>query len=321
MTRLPGTMRALRFRRHGGPQVLELAEIPVPRPAAGEVLVRVHAAGLNPVDAGLVAEPVPFVEGFALPAVPGWDVAGTVVMRGPDSDGLAVGDEVFGMSRFPRLTAGTFAEYTTVPVADLAPKPAGLTWAQAGALPLSGLTALQAFDAVGGITPGTRVLSEAAAGGVGHVAVQVAKAAGATVIGTASSRRHDFLRSLGADELIDYKATADVFAAATPVHGVLHSTTPQAMTNAARRVERDGFLVSISQDIDSETAAIADERGVRHADILVGADGAGMRRLATLVEESRLAVKVARTYPLERAGDAFKRILDRHTPGKLVLLP
>jgi len=321
MTRLPATMRALRFRRHGGPQVLELAEIPVPRPAAGEVLIRVHAAGLNPVDAGLVAEPAPFVEGFALPAVPGWDVAGTVVMRGPDSDGLAVGDEVFGVSRFPRLTVGTFAEYTTVPVADLAHKPAGLSWAQAGALPIAGLTALQAFDAVGGITPGSRVLIEAAAGGVGHVAVQVAKAAGATVIGTASSRRHDFLRSMGADELIDYTATPDVLAAAGPLHGVLHSTTKQAMTEAARIIEPGGFLVSITHGIDSETAAIADERGVRHADILVAADGAGMRRLASLVDEDKLSVEVARTYPLQRASDAFERIMERHTPGKLVLLP
>jgi NADPH:quinone reductase-like Zn-dependent oxidoreductase len=177
-------MRALRFRAHGRPEVLEVTKLPVPRPGPGEVLLRVRSASVNPVDVGLVAMPLPFVPELRLPVVPGWDVAGTVVMRGPGTEAFSVGDEVFGLSRFPRLTHGTFAEYTTVSGDDLARKPPELPWDQAGALPLVGLTTLQAFDAVGGITPGTRVLVEAAAGGTGHVAVQIAKAAGATVIGT-----------------------------------------------------------------------------------------------------------------------------------------
>jgi NADPH:quinone reductase-like Zn-dependent oxidoreductase len=319
MTQPASTMRALRLIEYG--QAIDVGTILVPRPDAGEVLVRVRAAGLNPVDTGLIRGPLPFVTGFTLPGVPGWDVAGTVVMLGPGVSAFAVGDDVFGLSRFPRLTDGTFAEYTTVPAADLAVKPDELPWEQAGALPLVGLTALQAFDAVGGITPKTRVLIEAAAGGVGHVAAQIAKAAGATVIGTASSARHEFLRDIGVDEPIDYTTTPDVFAAAGHVDGVLLSSTPRAVEAAAKSVREGGFLVSIMHDVTEEIAATAEGRGVRHADILVAADGAGMRRLAELVSTGQLTVRVAAAYPLDQADVAYEQVRSRRTPGKVVLIP
>jgi NADPH:quinone reductase-like Zn-dependent oxidoreductase len=332
MTQLPSTTRALRFGRHGAPDVLEVAEIPVPRPGPGEVLLRVHAASVNPVDVGIVAIPLPFVTDLQLPAVPGWDVAGTVVMRGQGTDEFGVGDEVFGLARFPLLGRGTFAEYAAVPAADLALKPASLSWEQAGALPLVGLTALQAFDAVGGLdgalsalsalsalTPGARVLIDAAAGGVGHIAVQIAAAAGATVIGVASAPRHDFLRSIGVDEPVDYTSTENVFAAAAPVHGALISSTAALATQAASAVEPGGFLVSISPDVTDEMAAIADKRGVRHAEILVAADGEGMRRLAGLAASLRVRPEIAHVYPLNRAVEAYEQVKTRHTVGKVVL--
>jgi NADPH:quinone reductase-like Zn-dependent oxidoreductase len=329
MTQLPSTTRALRFGRHGAPDVLEVAEIPVPRPGPGEVLLRVHAASVNPVDVGIVAIPLPFVTDLQLPAVPGWDVAGTVVMRGQGTDEFGVGDEVFGLARFPLLGRGTFAEYAAVPAADLALKPASLSWEQAGALPLVGLTALQAFDAVGGLdgassassalTPGARVLVDAAAGGVGHIAVQIAKAAGATVIGVASAPRHDFLRSIGVDEPVDYTTTDNVFAAAAPVHGALISSTAAVAAQAASAIEPSGFLVSISPDVTDEMAAIADKRGVRHADILVAADGDGMRRLAELAASLRVRPEIAQVFPLGRAVDAYEQVKTRRTVGKVVL--
>lgn len=329
MTQLPSTTRALRFGRHGAPDVLEVAEIPVPRPGPGEVLLRVHAASVNPVDVGLVAIPLPFVTDLQLPAVPGWDVAGTVVMRGQGTDEFGVGDEVFGLARFPLLGRGTFAEYAAVPAADLALKPASLSWEQAGALPLVGLTVLQAFDAVGGLdgalsalgalTPGARVLVDAAAGGVGHIAVQIAKAAGATVIGLASAPRHDFLRSIGVDEPVDYTSTENVFAAAAPVHGALISSTAAVAAQAASAVEPGGFIVSISPDVTDEMAAIADKRGVRHADILVAADGDGMRRLAELAASLRIRPEIAHVFPLGRAVDAYEQVKTRRTVGKVVL--
>src|SRR5437660_157452 len=126
--RILGRMRALRFSRHGGPEVLSVAEVPVPDPGPGEVLVRVRAAGVNPVDAGLLAFPLPFVSDLRFPATPGWDMAGTVTATGPGTAGFGPGDAVFGLSRFPRLGPGTFAEYTVVPAADLAGKPAELPW-------------------------------------------------------------------------------------------------------------------------------------------------------------------------------------------------
>ncbi len=314
-------MRALRFNQHGGPDVLSIADVPIPRPGPGEVLVRVRAAGVNPVDVGLLAFPLPFVGDLRLPATPGWDVAGTVTEAGPGTTGLAPGDEVFGLSRFPSLSQGTFAEYAVVPAADLAPKPAALPWDQAGALPLVALTALQAFGAAGGITAGTRILIEAAAGGVGHVACQVAKAAGATVAGTASAPRHDFLRVHGVDEPIDYTTTSDVFAAAAPVHGAVVSTSTEALWRAAESVEPGGFLISILPDITAEIAAIADRRGVRHSNFLVAADGAGMRQVAELVAGNQLSVHVAAAYPLAEARAAYEQVASHHTAGKVVLIP
>jgi NADPH:quinone reductase-like Zn-dependent oxidoreductase len=321
MTQLPGTMRALRFARYGGPEVLELVKVPVPRPAAGEVLVHVRAAGLNPVDTGLILRPRPFVLDFALPGVPGWDVAGTVVMLGPEVREFSVGDHVFGVSRFPRLTHGTFAEYTTVPAADLAVKPDALSWAQTGGLPVAGLTALQAFGAVGGVAKGSRILIEAAAGGVGHVAVQVAKAAGATVIGTASGARREFLCGVGLDELIDYTVTPDVFAAAGEIDGALLSRSEQSVEEAAASVREGGFLVSIEHDLTEQAEATAIKRGLRYASILIAADGAGMRRLAELADSGQLTVQVAATYPLDRAAAAYAQVRSGHTAGKVVLIP
>lgn len=324
MTSLPATMRALRFSRHGQPDVLEVAELPVPHPGPGEVLVRVRAAGLNPVDVGIVAMPLPFVTDLTLPAVPGWELAGTVVMRGPGATEFAVGDDVFGVSRFPLLgpnRMGTFAEFAAVPETDLAIKPAELSWDQAGALPLTGLTVLQAFDAVGGIRPGTRVLVEAAAGGVGHVAVQVVKIAGATAIGTASAPRHDYLRSLGVDEVIDYPEVPDVFAAASPLDGALLSTTADALRQAVAVVNPGGFIVSISPDVTEDIANAAEQRRIQHADILIAADGAGMRRLAGLVTEHGLRPTVAASYPLDQAIPAYEQVRSRHTAGKIVLTP
>jgi NADPH:quinone reductase-like Zn-dependent oxidoreductase len=321
MAALPAKMRGLQFSQHGTPDVLEVAELAAPRPGPDEVLLRVRAAGVNPVDVGIVAMPLPFVPDLRLPAVPGWDVAGEVVMCGRDVTDLGVDDEVFGLARFPLLGQGTFAEYAAVPAADLAPKPAGLPWDQAGALPLVSLTALQAFEAVGGIKPGSRVLIEAAAGGVGHVAAQIAKAAGAAVIGTASSPRHEFLRSVGVDEPVDYTATDNVFGACGPVHGALLSTTTDAVRQAAEAVESGGFLVSISPDIPEDIAAIADQRGVRHASILVAADGTGMRQVARLVSDRKLRADVAGAHSLGQAAMAFDLVKSRRTAGKIVLVP
>src|SRR5262245_2509297 len=205
-------MRVMSQQTVGGPEGLELVDLPQPEPAPTEVLVRVAAAGVNPVDwkvrarGGFLGDP---------PFTVGWDVAGTVERVGVGVTRFAPGDRVFGMPRFPKQAA-CYAEYVTSPSRQLAPTPEGLSDVEAAALPLAVLTAWQALVETADVQPGQRVLVLGAAGGVGHLAVQIAKARGAHVIGTASAQKHAFLAELGADEAVDYteqpveEAVADV---------------------------------------------------------------------------------------------------------------
>src|SRR5689334_955208 len=196
-------MRAIVQHAFGGPEVLELDERPIPDPIATEVRVRVQAAGVNPVDwktrAGLGAG-----AGWGLPLCLGWDVAGVVDAVGPGVTRFAVGDPVFGMPWFPR-PAGAYAEFVTAPSRHFARRPEGLGVVEAGGLALAGLTAWQCLVDVARVQPGQRVLVHAGAGGVGHLAVQIAKARGAHVIATASAAKHDLLAELGVDEAVDYR--------------------------------------------------------------------------------------------------------------------
>ncbi|WP_192177987.1 NADP-dependent oxidoreductase [Mesorhizobium amorphae] len=194
-------MRAIIQNSVGGPDVLVIADRPDPSPKAGEVLVRVKAAGINPVDGAVRAGYYPLLG--EPPFILGWDISGTIEALGPDVTGLKIGDAVFGMPRFPRQAAAC-AELAVAPVDEIAPKPEGIDHVQAAALPLAGLTAWQGLIRHGRLKQGQRVLIHAAAGGVGHLAVQIAKARGAYVIATASPEKLDFVRSLGADEVIDY---------------------------------------------------------------------------------------------------------------------
>jgi NADPH:quinone reductase-like Zn-dependent oxidoreductase len=296
---------AVRYEQYGPPDVLEVVSVPVPSPGPGEVLVRVRAAGVNPVDVGVVYGPLPFVP-LQFPAIPGWDVAGEVVALGPGVESFAEQDAVFGLPGFP-VPVGTFAEFAVVKAGDLARRPDGLDWPEAGALPLVGLTVLQAFAAIGGLQPGQRVLVEAAAGGVGHVAVQVAKSAGCYVLGSASAPKHDFLRSLGVDEPIDYVKSPDVYADRPPVDVVLTSSGPEAAAEAVAAVAPGGAVVSIKNGITEEVAAVAAGRGVAE--------------LAALVEAGRLRVHVSESFALAEAADAYRAVASGHTTGKVVLLP
>lgn len=310
---------AVRYEGFGPPDVLEVVSVPVRPPGPGEVLVRVRAAGVNPVDVAVLEVPLPFVP-LKFPAIPGWDVAGEVVALGEGVESLAEDDGVFGLAGFP-VPAGTFAEYATVNAADLARRPDGLDWAEAGALPLVGLTVLQAFAAIGGLRSGQRVLVEAAAGGVGHVAVQVAKSSGCYVLGTASAPKHDFLRSLGVDEPVDYSTGRNVYADRPPVDVVLTSSGPEAAAEAVASVAPGGAVVSIKGGITEEVAAVADGRGVRHANMLVHPDGAGLAELAGLVAAGRLRVHVSESFALADVAAAYRAVASGHTTGKVVLLP
>jgi NADPH:quinone reductase-like Zn-dependent oxidoreductase len=307
------TMRAMRQEVLGGPEVLHEVEIAKPEAGASQVLVRVHAAGLNPSDWGHRAYPI-FLG--PPPFTLGWDVSGVVEQAGFGVTIFKPGDEVFGMLPYPH-GVGSHAEYVTGPARAFAGKPANLDHVQAGALPLAGLTAWQALNDTAHLEAGQRVLIHAAAGGVGHLAVQIAKAKGAYVIGTASAKNHELVRGLGADELIDYQAT-DFAEAVSDVDVVLDSVGGDNPARSLRTLRQGGLLVSLLP-FGPEVLAAADERGVRAELMLVEYDHGGMTAIADLATDGRLRPVIAGVFPLAQAAEAHKLGETRHVAGKLVL--
>ncbi|MFK4103330.1 NADP-dependent oxidoreductase [Streptomyces sp. NPDC019531] len=309
------TMRAVSQDTLGGPEALKEIEVERPAPRPNQVLVRVRAAGLNPTDwkhratGGFLGEP---------PFVLGWDVSGVVEAVGIGVAAFKPGDEVFGMLPYP-FGHGSHAEYVIAPVRALARKPASIDHTQAGALPLVSLTAWQALVEHAELRPGQRVLIHAAAGGVGHVAVQIAKARGAYVIGTASSGKHGFLRELGADEVIDYRDT-DFAEAVKDVDVVLDTLGGETSMRSLRVLRPGGIVVSILPVGSDEFHEEAERLGVRAVRMLVDADRAGMNAIADLVEQGKLRATIAGTFPLAGAAEAHALGDTGRTTGKLVLV-
>jgi NADPH:quinone reductase-like Zn-dependent oxidoreductase len=309
------TMRSIRQRALGGPEVLQLTDVPRPEPGPTEVLVRVSAAGINPVDwktrarGGFLGQP---------PFTVGWDVAGVVEALGAGVTRFAVGERVFGMPRFPREAAG-YAEYVTSPSRQLARIPERLGDVEAAALPLAGLTAWQALVETADVQPGQRVLILAAAGGVGHLAVQIAKARGAYVLGTARSAKHQFLTELGADETIDYTSEV-VEDRVHDVDVVLDLVGGGESSQGALPALRDGGLfIAVPSSAGLESLRELAAGRVRVTGILVEPDRAGMEAIAGLVATGALRAHVSRTFPLEQAARAHELGETGRTQGKLVL--
>jgi len=246
-------------------------------------------------------------------------VSGTVEEIGEGVTVHEPGDAVYGMPRFPH-PAGAYAEYVTSPARHLASKPAGLDHVQAAALPLVGLTAWQALVDTAAVQPGQRVLVHAAAGGVGHVAVQIAKARGAHVIGTATAGKHEFLRSLGADETIDYTAV-DVASSTDPVDMVLDPIGGSTTLRSLGALRPGGTLVRLPVWTHADAAACqhAAEDGVRALRLLVEPDRAGLLALTGLVESGALSVTVDSVFALDAAAAAHRRVETARTTGKVVL--
>lgn len=304
-------MKAIVLERYGRPEDLKLVDRPEPKVAPGEVLVRVMAAGVNPVDWKLGEGRLDPIMETHFPLIPGWDVAGVVERVGYDVGEFEPGDEVFGYIRKDHVQLGAYAELVSAHVRMLARKPASLTWEQAAGVPLAGLTALQAIRRVG-VRAGETVLVHAAAGGVGSLGVQIAVALGARVIGTASERNHDFLRGLGAEPVAYGDGLVDRIRAAAP-DGV----------DAALDFVGDG-AVEISQQVlkrRDRVASIADreakEKGGHY--VWVRPDSAGLAELAALADDGKLTVHVDRVFPLAEAAEAWRLSRAGHTRGKLVL--
>lgn len=312
-------MRAVIQHTLGGPGVLEVTRVPRPVPLPTEVLVRVHAAGINPVDwktragngmAGVLGAP---------PFVLGWDVSGVVEATGAGVTTLTVGDEVYGMPWFPRA-AGGYAEYVTAPSRQFARKPSSTTHPQAAGVPLAALTAWQALVDTAHLQAGQRVLIHAAAGGVGHFAVQFAKHLGTHVTATASARNHRWLLELGADEVIDYTTTRfeDAVADVDVVVDLVGDGHDSTSTRSLSVLRPGGLLLAIPSGAAPDLMAAGQQRGVRVTGFLVEPDGAALTEIAQLIDAGVVRVE-AKTYPLDQVARAHRDGEAGHTRGKLVL--
>jgi NADPH:quinone reductase-like Zn-dependent oxidoreductase len=307
-------MRAIVQDSFGGPEVLRVVEVDRPEPGPAEVLIQVHAAGVNPTDrwhratGGLAGDS---------PVRLGWDVSGVIETVGLGVTMYKPGDEVFGVPRQPR-PAGTYAEYVTSPARHIVRKPAGLSHVEAAALPLAALTAWQALVDTADVRPGQRVLIHGAAGGVGHLAVQLAKDLGAYVIGTARSAKHAFVRSLGAAEVIDY-TQVDFASTVSDADVVVDCIGGDYGPRSLRTLREGGIVVSLASPAEVYLAAEARKVGRRAAFMITEADQAGMRAIASLVEAGRLRVAIGTVLPLDQAAKAHQIGEDGSTTGKIVL--
>ncbi|MEU5592713.1 NADP-dependent oxidoreductase [Streptomyces sp. NPDC020298] len=329
------TMRAIRLHEHGGPEVLRYDEVPIPEPGPGEVLVRVHAVGINPPDwylrDGLSNIPPETRPKFDLPVIPGTDVSGVVEAVAADVGGFSVGDEVFGLLRFPSFDGRAYAEYVAAPASDLARKPAGIDHVHAAGAPMSLLTAWQFLIELGHDHPspfqaarhrpvalgaGTTVLVNGAAGGVGHFALQLAKWQGAHVIAVASGAHESFLRELGADEFIDYtKSRPEELVSGVDL--VLDAVGGRDSSRFLRTLKRGGalFPVFFGEYDEDETARL----GVTVSGTQVRSHGAQLAEAGRLLDAGTVRVAIDSTFPLADARAAHARASRGHIQGKIVL--
>lgn len=312
-------MRAIAIESFGGPEKLKLMGLPRPKPGKGEILVRVVAAGVNPVDWKIREGSYKGLFPHVFPVIPGWDVAGVVEELGDGAARFRKGDKVWAYARKPVVQWGTYAEYVTLTETSAAAVPSKLLFEEAASVPLAALTALQATEKAG-VRTGMTVLIHAAAGGVGHFAVQLARNLGAKVFGTAGPANQEFVLGLGAEGVIDY--TREDFREAlrrlSPegVDAVLDAVGADTLSRSFDVLKPGGRLVSIVEQPDASEAR---QRGVRVESLFVEPNGEQLAMLAGLVGRGKLRTHVSRIYPLARAADAQRESQTGHVRGKLVL--
>jgi NADPH:quinone reductase-like Zn-dependent oxidoreductase len=307
------TMKAVVIHSYGGRDTLISEEVPVPEIAKDEVLIKVRAAGVNPVDwkvrAGYMKEMLP----YEFPLILGWDVSGTVEKTGSEVTRLNAGDNVYGLADISRN--GAYAEFIAMKADHVALKPDTLDHVHAASVPLAALTAWQAIFSAADLSGGQKILIHAAAGGVGCFAVQLAKWKGAYILGTASARNRDFLLGLGADEVIDYTETQfeDV---AVDVDVVLDAMGGETQERSWKTLRRGGVLVSILGPPDENKAA---EFGVRSAGVFVQPDAEQLTAIAELIDNGPIKTVVTEVLPMADAARAHEMSETEHVRGKIVL--
>ncbi|PSM49460.1 NADPH:quinone reductase [Chroococcidiopsis sp. CCALA 051] len=300
-------MKAIRMHAYGGVDVLKYEDAPLPQPAADEVLIRIYAAGINPVDwkirEGYVGKT------FNLPHILGADVAGVVESVGDAVRRLKPGDEVYGYASLRR--EGTYAEYIAARESEVTLKPKSIDFIQAAALPVAALTSWQAMFDTAHLEAGQKILIHAASGGVGSIAVQLAKAKGARVIGTTSTRNTEFIRKLGVDEVIDYQATPfeDVV---RDLDVVLDTIGGETRSRSLKVLKPDGILVSIVGSPPEST-------GVRVAITHVQPNAAQLDEITTFIDSGQVKPYVETVLPLSETAQAHQLSQSGRTRGKIVL--
>ena len=306
-------MQVIQLQEFGGPEVLQIRDIPRPDPGTGELLVRVRAAGVNPVDTGIRSGRAGGLSGAVLPYVPGFDVSGVVTAIGPGVSNFAVGDDVFAMLSLRR--GGAYAEYAIVKQDEAAPKPPGVTHAEAASIPLVALTAWQTLFEIANLQAGQTVLIHAGAGGVGSIAIQLAKWRGATVIATASDYNQDFLRELGVDIPVDYR-TERFEDFAVDVDVVLDSIGGETQVRSMAVLKEGGILVSI---VGLTREGRNPQRNIRVTSTLVQPSSEQLDRIGELIDAGDVRPIVTYRFPLARAAAAHEQSETRRTRGKIVL--
>ncbi|MFE3788642.1 NADP-dependent oxidoreductase [Streptomyces goshikiensis] len=304
-------MKAIAYSAYGTSDSLQLVDVAPPKVGPGEVLVRVKAAGVNPVDWKIAAGYIDPIMEVRFPVIPGWDVSGVVEAIGPDTFDYAVGDEVFGYLRKDWVQSGTYAELVSAPVRTLARKPRELTFEQAAGIPLAGLTAYQSLTRVG-LKAGESVLIHSAAGGTGSLGVQIAVALGLRVIGTAGAHNHDYLRSLGAEPVLYGEGFADRVRALAP-EGV----------DAALDFYGDDVIPTLQSLVKERhrVASIADGNAAAQGahQLWVRPDTADLTFLGELADAGKITVNVEHALPLAEAAKAWELSASGRTRGKIVL--
>ena len=315
-------MKAIYYEEFGSPEVLQIGERPKPVPEADEVLVQVGAAGVNPIDRRLRGGELQDFFQREWPIIPGWDVAGRIVEVGADVEGWQVGDDIVGLAFTWFLHHGTYAEYVPVKAASIAPKPEQLSFVEAGGLPLVSLTAWESLAEYANLQPGQTVLIQAGAGGLGSVAISIAKHLGATVYTTAREANHEYVRGRGADHIIDY-TQADYFdyikeREPEGVDAVLESLLSDATTENAIRLAKTGGTVAYMNNEPPDMPEIQ-ERNIETKFLHHRPDGESLRNLMELYKDGTIPLPRLEVMQLEDAVEAHKKSESGHTQGKVVL--
>jgi len=307
------TMKAVRIHSYGEPQLLIHEDAPRPTASAGEVLIRVHAVGVNPLDWKVRAGHLKGFLDYQLPMIPGWDVSGVVEAVGADVPGFKAGDEVYGLLDFIR--DGAYAQYVATQTKNIVHKPKSLDHVRSAAVPLASLTAWQSLFDLANLSSGQTVLIHGAAGGVGHYAVQLAKWKGAKVIGTASARNSDFLRELGADEVIDYQIVR--FEDAVSEVDVVFDTIGGETQERSWKVLKKGGILVATLGVSSPDAPA--KHGVRGEGLLVHPDAAQLMQITELIDARALKPMINTVLQLSEAAKAHELSQTGHVRGKIVL--